>query len=142
MNANSLLEGIRVLDMSRVLAGPWATQLLADYGAEVIKIEKPITGDDTRQWGPPWVSGNKRIDQSDASYFLAANRNKRSLTCDFSTKEGASIIKELVKSCDVLIENYRTGTLDRYGLGEAQLKKINNKLIYCSITAFSETSSS
>mgnify|MGYP001173609440 FL=1 len=141
MSANSLLEGIRVLDMSRVLAGPWATQLLADYGAEVIKIEKPITGDDTRQWGPPWVSGNKRVDQSDAAYFLAANRNKRSLTCDFSTKEGASIIKELVKSCDVLIENYRTGTLDRYGLGETQLKKINNKLIYCSITAFSETSS-
>jgi len=136
-----LLEGIRVLDMSRVLAGPWATQLLADYGAEVIKIEKPNVGDDTRQWGPPWLSGDKRVNRSDAAYFLAANRNKRSITCDFSTKEGASIIKELVKSCDILIENYRPGTLDKYGLGEEQLKKINTNLIYCSITAFSETSS-
>ena len=141
MSNNSLLNGVRILDMSRILAGPWATQLLADYGAEVVKIEKPKVGDDTRQWGPPWLSGKKRIDNSDAAYFLSTNRNKRSLTCDFSTKEGALIIKELIKSCDILVENYKAGTLDKYGLGEKQLKKINKKLIYCSITAFSETSS-
>lgn len=141
MRNNPLLKGVRILDMSRILAGPWATQLLADYGAEVIKIEKPKVGDDTRQWGPPWLSGKKRLDNSDAAYFLSTNRNKRSLTCDFSTKEGALIIKKLIKSCDILIENYRAGTLEKYGLGEKQLKKINSKLIYCSITAFSETSS-
>lgn len=139
MSSKKLLEGIKIIDMSRILAGPWATQILADYGADVIKIEKPVNGDDTRKWGPPWLDQDN--EKSDAAYFFAANRNKRSLTCDFSTDEGANIIKKLVASCDVVIENYKPGTLDRYGLSQAQLNEINNKIVYCNITAFSEESS-
>ena len=139
MTNKRLLEGIKIIDMSRILAGPWATQLLADYGADVIKIEKPSKGDDTRHWGPPWLDRDN--EESDAAYFFAANRNKRSLTCDFSNREGANIIKQLVATCDVVIENFKPGTLEKYGLGQAQLNAINNKLIYCNITAFSEDSS-
>lgn len=131
------LQGLKVLDLTRVLAGPWATQLLGDYGADVVKIERPGAGDDTRHWGPPWISG----DGGDAAYFLAANRNKRSLTVDLSTERGQSLIRELAASADVLIENFRSGTMANFGLDHATLAALNPKLIYCSITAYDSQSS-
>ena len=114
------LAGIKVLDMSRILAGPTCTQLLGDYGADVIKVEKPGIGDDTRQWGPPWL-GNE------SGYFMSANRNKRSITVDISSNEGQDVIKDLVKHSDILIENYKIGTLARYGISSKELLKINPK---------------
>jgi len=140
MNKMKLLNGVRILDLSRILAGPWATQLLADYGAEVIKVERPKQGDDTRSWGPPWKDSQRNNQRRDAAYFFSTNRNKRSVTCDFSTNEGAAIIKNLVKHSDVLIENFKKGTLKKYKLNKQELKKIKPSLIYCSITAFSEDS--
>jgi crotonobetainyl-CoA:carnitine CoA-transferase CaiB-like acyl-CoA transferase len=133
------LEGIRILDLSRVLAGPWCTQTLADLGADVIKIERPDTGDDTRSWGPPFLKDSQGNDTSDAAYFLAANRNKRSVTCDIATPEGQALIRQLVLTCDVLIENYKVGDLARYGLDHASLAQIHPKLVYCSITGFGQT---
>ena len=136
--SDRILNQIRIMDLSRVLAGPWATQLLADYGAEIIKIENPVNGDSTRKWGPPW---NKNDDQRNASYYYSANRGKFSLTCDLKSTEGQSIIKDLAKHCDVVVENFKYGTMDRYGLSIEQLREVNPNLIYCSITAYSNDSS-
>lgn len=130
------LSHIRVLDLSRVLAGPWCGQILGDLGAEVIKIERPRTGDDTRHWGPPYLKDQNGQDTSEAAYYLAANRNKQSLTLDFTQPEGQRIIRELVEQCDVLLENFKAGGLAAYGLDYESLKAINPKLIYCSITGF------
>ena len=133
------LSHIRVLDLSRVLAGPWASQNLADLGAEVIKVERPGAGDDTRGWGPPWVKDSEGRDTRDSSYFLSCNRGKKSITLDISKPEGQSIVRELAAKCDVLIENYKVGTLARYGLDYAALRAINPRLIYCSITGFGQS---
>ncbi|MFM8466980.1 MAG: CaiB/BaiF CoA transferase family protein [Oxalobacteraceae bacterium] len=133
----SALAGIRVVDLSRVLAGPWSTQNLADLGADVIKIERPGVGDDTRSWGPPFVN---RIDAEgrDAAYFFCANRNKRSLTLDFTLPEGRDILISLIKQADVLVENYKVGGLKKYDLDYASVAAINPRLIYCSITGFGQ----
>lgn len=131
------LAGVRVLDLSRVLAGPWATQILADLGAEVIKIERPGVGDDTRHWGPPFTT---RADGSkgDAAYFLCANRGKRSVELDIASPEGAEAVRALARTCDVVVENFKTGGLKKYGLDYASLSALNPKLIYCSITGFGQ----
>ncbi len=134
----SALQGITVLDLSRILAGPWATQLLADFGATVIKIEKPGEGDDTRRWGPPWQVMNAAGDR-EAAYFLAANRNKQSVTLDFTRPEGQQILKTLLADCDVLVENYKVGGLAKYGLDYASLRTQFPRLVYCSITGFGQT---
>jgi len=130
------LSRIRVLDLSRVLAGPWAGQILGDLGAEVIKVERPRTGDDTRHWGPPYLKDQQGENTSEAAYYLSANRNKQSLTLDFTQPEGQRIIRDLVASCDVLLENFKVGGLAAYGLDYESLKAINPRLIYCSITGF------
>lgn len=130
------LKGIRVFDMSRILAGPSATQILGDMGAEILKIEKPGQGDDTRKWGPPFVKDASGADTTESSYYLSANRNKKSLALDFTTPEGLSIAKQLIGTCDVLFENYKAGSLEKYGLGYEQLKAEFPKLIYCSLTGF------
>ena len=131
------LSGVRVLDLSRVLAGPWATQILADLGAEVIKIEKPGSGDDTRQWGPPWLQyGSDATPQS--AYFLSANRNKKSVAVDVTTQEGQSLVRELAARCDILVENFKAGGLQKYGLDYESLSALNPRLIYCSITGFGQ----
>lgn len=135
----SALSHIKVLDLSRVFAGPWATQNLADLGAEVIKIERPGRGDDTRAWGPPFLKDADGKESRDSSYFLSVNRGKKSVTLDISTPEGQDIIRELAKTADVVVENYKVGTLARYGLSWEDLKKINPRLIYCSITGFGQT---
>jgi crotonobetainyl-CoA:carnitine CoA-transferase CaiB-like acyl-CoA transferase len=133
------LSHIRVLDLSRILAGPWCTQNLADLGAEVIKVERPGSGDDTRGWGPPWINPTESIQgQRISSYFAAANRGKKSLTLDISSLKGKKIIEDLVRVSDVLIENYKLGDLKRYGLDYASLKKINPRLVYCSITGYGQ----
>ena len=131
------LSGVRVLDLSRVLAGPWATQTLADLGAEVIKIERPGVGDDTRQWGPPFTT---RADGSkgDAAYFLCANRGKKSVELDIASAGGAAAVRELARSCDVVVENFKTGGLKKYGLDFASLAAVNPRLVYCSITGFGQ----
>ncbi len=133
------LSHIRVLDLSRILAGPWASQNLADLGAEVIKVERPGTGDDTRGWGPPWRKDANGKDTSDSSYYLSCNRGKKSITLDISKPEGQQIVRALAAKCDVLIENYKVGTLARYGLGYEALRAINPRLIYCSITGFGQS---
>jgi crotonobetainyl-CoA:carnitine CoA-transferase CaiB-like acyl-CoA transferase len=133
------LSHITVLDLSRILAGPWATQVLGDLGADIIKIERPGTGDDTRGWGPPFVRDAATGKDADAAYFLCANRNKRSVTVDFTQAEGRAIIERLALRADVLIENFKVGGLAAYGLDYASLKKINPRLIYCSITGFGQT---
>jgi formyl-CoA transferase len=132
------LSHIRVLDLSRVLAGPWAAQNLADLGAEVIKIERPGAGDDTRGWGPPYMKDASGKDTTEAAYFLSVNRNKKSVTLDISRPEGQQIAKELALKSQVLIENYKVGNLKRYGLDYASLKKDNPGLIYCSVTGFGQ----
>lgn len=131
------LENIRILDMSRILAGPWATQLLGDYGADVLKIEKPGSGDDTRHWGPPWLDG----EDAESAYFLSANRNKRSATVNIASLAGQEIIRALSEQSDVLLENYRHGTLAGYGLGPDEMLKLNPRLIYCSISSFGQSGS-
>ncbi|MBA1279888.1 MULTISPECIES: CaiB/BaiF CoA transferase family protein [Pseudomonadaceae] len=130
------LANLRVLDLSRVLAGPWCGQILGDLGAEVIKVERPGTGDDTRHWGPPYLRDQQGENTSEAAYYLSANRNKESLTLDFTQSEGQRIIRELVAGCDVLLENFKVGGLAAYGLDYESLKAINPRLIYCSITGF------
>jgi crotonobetainyl-CoA:carnitine CoA-transferase CaiB-like acyl-CoA transferase len=132
------LAGIRVLDLSRILAGPWATQLLADLGAEVIKVERPGDGDDTRGWGPPFVSGAHEADLFSA-YYLAANRGKKSLAVDLSSQDGRVIIESLARSCDVVVENFSVGVARRLGFDFETLSAINPRLIYCSITGFGQT---
>src|SRR5471032_3305093 len=133
------LSHIRVLDLSRVLAGPWASHNLADLGAEVIKVERPGTGDDTRGWGPPWLNDRDGKDTSDSSYYLSCNRGKKSMTLDISKPEGQQIVRALAAKCDVLIENYKVGTLARYGLSYEQLREENPRLIYCSNTGFGQS---
>lgn len=133
------LDGIRVLDLSRVLAGPWCTQTLADLGADVIKIERPGSGDDTRTWGPPFLQDAQGQDTAEAAYYLGANRNKRSVTCDIAQPEGQALIRELVKHCDVFVENFKVGDMARYGLDYASLSALNPKLVYCSVTGFGQT---
>ncbi len=136
MNA---LDGIRVLDLSRVLAGPWSTQILADLGADVVKVERPLTGDDTRGWGPPFLHDAQGSDTAESAYYLGTNRNKRSLTCDIASPQGQDLIRSLALHSQVFIENYKVGDMSRYGLDYATLKAINPKLVYCSITGFGQT---
>ena len=136
MNA---LDGIRILDLSRVLAGPWCTQTLADLGADVIKVERPAFGDDTRGWGPPFLKDAAGKDTTDAAYYLGTNRNKRSITCDIASQEGQEIIHALALVSDVFIENFKVGDMARYGLDYASLSKINPRLVYCSVTGFGQT---
>jgi crotonobetainyl-CoA:carnitine CoA-transferase CaiB-like acyl-CoA transferase len=136
MNA---LDGIRVLDLSRVLAGPWCTQTLADLGADVIKIERPGTGDDTRTWGPPFLKDAQGHDTKEAAYYLGTNRNKRSVTCDIAQPEGQALVRALVPHCQVFIENFKVGDMKRYGLDYASLKALNPALVYCSVTGFGQT---
>lgn len=131
------LHGVRVLDLSRVLAGPWATQTLADLGAEVIKIERPGAGDDTRHWGPPFTTTADGA-PGDAAYFLCANRGKKSVELDIASPDGAEAVRRLAASCDVVVENFKTGGLKKYGLDYASLAAINPKLVYCSITGFGQ----
>ncbi|NBW68641.1 MAG: CoA transferase [Betaproteobacteria bacterium] len=136
MNA---LDGIRILDLSRVLAGPWCTQTLADLGADVVKVERPIFGDDTRGWGPPFLKDSAGNDSTDAAYYLGTNRNKRSITCDIASAQGQEIILALALVSDVFIENFKVGDMARYGLDFASLHKINPRLVYCSVTGFGQT---
>lgn len=132
------LEGIKVMDMSRILAGPWCTQNLADLGADVIKVEHPVGGDDTRSWGPPYPKGTG-AEHGFSPYFAAANRGKRSLAVSFATEEGREVLTRLAAQSDVLVENYKAGTLGRYGLGYDDLRKVNPRLIYCSITGYGQS---
>ena len=129
------LAGVRVLDLSRVLAGPWATQLLADLGADVIKVEKPGSGDDTRHWGPPWLEHG---DQKVAAYFLAANRGKRSVAIDFAMEEGAALVRRMAANADVVVENFKVGGLKKFGLDAERLRSADPRLIYASITGFGQ----
>jgi crotonobetainyl-CoA:carnitine CoA-transferase CaiB-like acyl-CoA transferase len=133
------LSHIRVLDLSRVLAGPWCSQNLADLGADVIKVERPKTGDESRNWGPPFAKDSHGNETAESTYFISANRNKRSITVDISTSRGQDIIRKLVAQCDVLIENYKVGDLAKYGLDYDSLKQAKNNLIYCSISGFGQT---
>jgi formyl-CoA transferase len=133
------LSHVRVLDLSRVLAGPWAGQNMADLGAEVIKVERPGRGDDSRAYGPPWVKDGEGRDTAESAYFTAANRGKKSVTLDIASPAGQAVVRELAKVSDVVIENYKFGDLDRYGLGYEDLKAINPGLIYCSVTGFGQT---
>jgi crotonobetainyl-CoA:carnitine CoA-transferase CaiB-like acyl-CoA transferase len=132
------LSGVRVLDLSRVLAGPWASQLLGDLGAEVIKIERPGAGDDTRGWGPPFLK-NERGESTDAAYFLSANRNKKSVAIDIAAPEGAELVRRIAKTSHILLENFKVGGLKKYGLDYDSLAKVNPALVYCSITGFGQT---
>ena len=133
------LSHIRVLDLSRVLAGPWASQNLADLGAEVIKIERPGSGDDTRSWGPTFLKDSQGRDTNESAYYLSVNRGKKSVTLDISKPEGQRIARELASRCDVLIENYKVGGLAKYGLGYDDVRKINQRIVYCSITGFGQS---
>ena len=133
------LSHIRVLDLSRVLAGPWATQNLADLGAEVIKVERPRVGDDTRGWGPPWIRDDQGEYTHDSTYYAAANRGKKSITVDIASVEGQKIVRELAAVSDVVVENYKIGDLKRYGLDYESLCAINPRLVYCSITGYGQT---
>ena len=133
------LSGIRVLDLSRVLAGPWCGQILADLGAEVIKVERPRSGDDTRGWGPPWMKDTQGEWTAEASYYQSANRGKRSIAIDLASAEGQELVRALATDCDVLIENYKAGSLAKYGLDYPTLAEINPRLVYCSITGFGQT---
>ena len=135
MSSPKLLDGIRVLDLSRVLAGPWCGQLLADYGADVVKVERPGDGDDTRAWGPPWW-GDPAARMS--AYYLSANRGKRSIAIDISTPEGADLVRQLAAEADVVLENYKVGQLKKYGLDYASLSALNPRLIYCSVTGYGQ----
>jgi len=132
------LHDIKVLDLSRILAGPWATQCLADFGATVWKIEKPGAGDDTRHWGPPWVKDGKGADTGESAYYASTNRGKRSLAIDFTKAAGQQLIRSLAMRADVLIENFKVGTLAKYRLGYESMRGVNPKLIYCSISAFGQ----
>ncbi|RJG02422.1 CaiB/BaiF CoA transferase family protein [Noviherbaspirillum sedimenti] len=133
------LGHLKVLDLTRILAGPWATQNLADMGAEVVKVERPGVGDDTRGWGPPFVKDRDGRDSTDAGYFMCTNRGKKSITIDLASPEGQQIVRDLAKDADVLVENYKVGTLARYGLSYEDLQSLNPRLVYCSITGFGQT---
>ena len=133
------LSGVRVLDLSRVLAGPWCTQTLADLGADVIKVERPGSGDDTRGWGPPFLKDAAGADTSDAAYYLGTNRNKRSITVDIARPEGQALIHRIASQSDVFVENYKVGDMARYGLDFVGLHALNPRLVYCSVTGFGQT---
>jgi len=133
------LSKIRVLDLSRVLAGPWAAQTLGDLGAEIIKVERPGAGDDTRTWGPPFLKGRDGEPTRDAAYYLCTNRNKKSIAVDLASLQGQALVRELATHCDVLIENFKVGSLKQYGLDYDALKQVNPGLVYCSITGFGQT---
>ncbi|VWC74561.1 L-carnitine dehydratase/bile acid-inducible protein F [Burkholderia lata] len=133
------LSHIRVLDLTRVLAGPWCAQTLADFGADVIKVERPGAGDDTRHWGPPYLKDADGADTAEAAYYLAANRNKRSVTVDIATPEGQQIVRELAAQSDVVLENYKVGQLKKYGLDYDSLRAMKPDLVYCSVTGFGQT---
>ncbi|MEO9150736.1 MAG: CaiB/BaiF CoA-transferase family protein [Burkholderiaceae bacterium] len=133
------LSHLRVLDLSRVLAGPWCGQNLADLGAEVVKVERPVVGDDTRGWGPPWMLDAAGNETRDSTYFAAANRGKKSITIDISRPDGQQLIRELAEQSDVLIENYKVGDLKRYGLDYDSLKAANPRLVYCSVTGYGQS---
>ena len=139
MTLKHLLSHVKVLDLSRVLAGPWSGQILADLGAEVIKVERPGAGDDTRAWGPPFLKDENGANSKESGYYLGVNRGKKSITVDISKPKGQEIIKALAKEADVILENYKVGTLDRYHLDYESIRKINPKIIYCSITGFGQT---
>lgn len=132
------LSHLRVLDLTRVLAGPWCTQMLADLGADVIKVERPEIGDDTRHWGPPWIKDANDENTDDSAYFTSTNRNKRSIAIDIAKPKGQALIRELAAKADVLVENYKVGDLTRYGLSYADIRAINPKIIYCSITGYGQ----
>ncbi|WP_420564265.1 CaiB/BaiF CoA transferase family protein [Thalassobaculum sp.] len=133
------LDGVRIFDLTRILAGPTATQLLGDLGADVIKIERPGQGDDTRKWGPPYVKGPDGEDTTESAYYLCANRSKRSITIDLSSADGIALAKRLLAECDVLVENFKVGSLAKLGLGYEQLKEEFPGLVYCSVTGFGQT---
>ena len=133
------LSHVRVLDLSRVLAGPWASQLLADLGAEVVKIERPGTGDETRGWGPPWLTAPDGGETRESAYFACTNRGKKSVTVDLARPEGQAIVRRLAESSDVLLENFKVGSLSRFGLGWEDLSALNPRLVYCSITGFGQS---
>lgn len=133
------LDGLKVLDLSRVLAGPWAGQMLADLGADVVKVERPGSGDDTRAWGPPWLKDADGRDTADAAYFFCANRNKRSIAIDIATPEGQALVRRLAERADVVLENFKVGGLKAYGLDWDSLRAVNPRLVYCSITGFGQT---
>ena len=140
MTAPAALAGIRVLDLSRVLAGPWSTQILADLGADVVKVEAPDRGDDTRAWGPPFLKGANGEDEIGTSaYYLAANRNKRSIAVDFASPEGAALLRQLATKADIVIENFKVGGLKKYGLDWESLRAVKPNLVYCSVTGFGQT---
>ncbi len=132
------LSGVKILDLSRILAGPWATQCLADFGATVWKVEKPGAGDDTRQWGPPWVRDAKGADTADSAYFASTNRGKQSVAIDFTKPRGQELLRSLAMRADVLVENFRVGTLAKHRLGWESLHRLNARLVYCSISAFGQ----
>ncbi|WP_338762641.1 CaiB/BaiF CoA-transferase family protein [Massilia sp. METH4] len=132
------LAGLKVLDLSRVLAGPWAGQLLADLGADVVKVERPGSGDDTRAWGPPWLADGEGQPTGESAYYLSANRNKRSVAIDIATPEGQALVRRLAERADVVLENFKVGGLKQYGLDYASLQPVNPRLIYCSITGFGQ----
>jgi formyl-CoA transferase len=136
MTKPAALDGIKVLDLSRVLAGPWCTQILADLGADVVKIERPGVGDDTRTWGPPFIKDANGNDTDQASYFTACNRNKRSVTIDMATPDGQALLKQMAAQADIVVENFKTGGLKQYGLDHESLRAANPRLIYCSVTGF------
>jgi crotonobetainyl-CoA:carnitine CoA-transferase CaiB-like acyl-CoA transferase len=134
------LDGIKVLDLSRVLAGPWSTQILADFGADVIKVEVPGRGDDTRAWGPPYLKGSDGEDElGESAYYLSCNRNKRSVAINLADPAGAALIREMAEKADILVENFKVGGLAKYGLDYASLARVNPRLVYCSITGFGQT---
>jgi len=136
---SAALKNIRVLDLSRILAGPWSTQVLADLGAEVIKVERPGRGDDTRAWGPPFLKDEAGNDSADSAYYQCANRAKKSVTIDIARPEGQALIREIAAHADVLVENFKVGDLARYGLGYEDIHAINPRIVYCSITGFGQT---
>ena len=133
------LAGLRVLDLSRVLAGPWSGQLLADLGADVVKVERPGAGDDTRAWGPPWLTDDQGQPTAESAYFMSANRNKRSVAIDIAKPEGQALVRRLAEQADIVLENFKVGGLAQYGLDYASLKELNPRLIYCSITGFGQS---
>ena len=132
------LAGVTVLDLTRVLAGPWATQMLADMGAEVIKIERPVVGDETRHWGPPWLTDAQHRETTESAYFVSTNRGKRSVAVDIATPEGQELVRRLASGADVFVENFKVGALARYGLDYGALAPTNPRLVYLSISAFGQ----
>jgi len=138
MDRKVSMHGIRVIDMSRILAGPWATQMLGDLGAEVIKIERPVAGDDTRGWGPPYLRDTEGKETGESAFYLAANRNKKSVAIDIAQPEGGDLVRQLVADADIFVENFKVGGLVKYGLDFATLSAINPRLIYCSISGFGQ----